>query len=169
MLSDGKLSEWLNQGKGYPDICTRRLLHRISEVASNGNQRQPRFYALVDGDPHGLAIMSTYKYGSLAHLHENAELSLPGLQWLGLKIADAVDEVQTPSGDSPLPLTTRDRKKIISMLRNSPIWASDGAEPEWCIELQRMLMLNAKVEIEKLYDREGDFKAWVDRKMFRQR
>jgi meiotic recombination protein SPO11 len=113
--------------------------------------------------------MSTYKYGSLAHLHKNAELSLPPLQWLGLKIADAADETQNSSGELSFFLAARDRKKIVSMLRRSPIWASDGVEPEWCAELQRMLMLNVKVEIEKLYDDGGSLEEWIDRKMFRQR
>ncbi|KAJ5379022.1 hypothetical protein N7509_012141, partial [Penicillium cosmopolitanum] len=156
-------------GKGYPDICTRRFLHRIFEAETNRNQRRLPFYALVDGDPHGLTIMSTYKYGSLAQLHENAGLTLPPLQWLGLKITDAADETQNSSGELFLSLTTRDRKKIVSMLRRSPIWASDGVEPEWCAELQRMLMLNVKVEIEKLYDDGGSLEDWIDRKMFRQR
>lgn len=113
--------------------------------------------------------MSTYKYGSLAQLHENAGLTLPPLHWLGLKIADAADETQNSSGELSLSLTTRDRKKIVSMFRRSPIWASDGVEPEWCAELQRMLMLNVKVEIEKLYDDGGSLEDWIDRKMFRQR
>ncbi|CAI7669448.1 unnamed protein product [Penicillium pancosmium] len=156
-------------GKGYPDICTRRFLHRTFEAETNRNSRRLPFYALVDGDPHGLTIMSTYKYGSLAHLHDNAGLSLPPLQWLGLKIADAADETQNSSGELSLSLTTRDRKKIVSMLRRSPIWASDGVEPEWCAELQRMLMLNVKVEIEKLYGDGGSLENWIDRKMFRQR
>lgn len=113
--------------------------------------------------------MSTYKYGSLAHIHENAGLTLPTLQWLGLKIADAANEVQNSSGNLSLSLTARDRRKILSMLRRSPIWSSGGAEPEWCVELQRMLILNVKVEIEKLYDDGGSLEAWIDRKMFRQR
>ncbi|OQE19574.1 hypothetical protein PENSTE_c015G00811 [Penicillium steckii] len=139
-------------GKGYPDICTRQFLHKLSKDTGSGDHRRLRFYALTDGDPHGLAIISTYKYGSLAYLHENAGLTLPCLQWLGLKLADTANGTQDSSGSHSLTLTIRDRKKIISMLRRSPIWASDGAEPEWCAELQRMLMLNVKVEIEKLYD-----------------
>lgn len=112
--------------------------------------------------------MSTYKYGSLAHLHENARLSIPGLQWLGLKVSDAVMGSEVAGSDALLPLTARDRKKIVAMLRNSPVLAHNGPELEWRTELQRMLMMNVKAEIEMLYDRDGGLEVWIDRKMFRQ-
>ncbi|KAJ5536575.1 Winged helix-turn-helix transcription repressor DNA-binding [Penicillium frequentans] len=154
-------------GKGYPDICTRAFIRRLFDFASNSNRRPPPIYALVDGDPDGIAIMSTYKYGSLAHLHENARLAVPGLKYLGIRISDAVRASDVSEGVL-LPLTPRDRRKNHSMLRNSPIWADDGPEPEWRVELQRMLMLNVKAEIETIYERDGGLEAWIDRRMFRQ-
>lgn len=128
----------------------------------------PRFYSLVDGDPHGVSIMSTYKYGSLAHQHENARLSVPNLCWLGLKISDAVMTSDITGTDGLLRLTARDRRKIVAMLRNNPILGDGGPEPEWRAELQRMLMLNVKAEMEMMYDRDGGLELWIDRKMFRQ-
>jgi meiotic recombination protein SPO11 len=111
--------------------------------------------------------MSTYKYGSMAHLHENARLTVPGLKYLGIRLSDAV--LDSDVSDSVLlSLTARDRRKINSMLRNSPVWADDGPEPEWRVELQRMLMLNVKVEIETIYEHDGGLEGWIDRKMFRQ-
>ncbi|KAJ5672696.1 Winged helix-turn-helix transcription repressor DNA-binding [Penicillium longicatenatum] len=154
-------------GKGYPDICTRAFIRQIFDFASNGNRRPLPIYALVDGDPDGIAIMSTYKYGSMAHLHENARLTVPGLKYLGIRLSDAV--LDSDVSDSVLlSLTARDRRKINSMLRNSPVWADDGPEPEWRVELQRMLMLNVKVEIETIYEHDGGLEGWIDRKMFRQ-
>lgn len=131
-------------------------------------KKQPRFYALVDADPDGIAIMSTYKYGSLAHVHENENLCISDLQWLGLRISDAIGGDNGFGNGDTLPLTGRDRRKIITTLRNSPIWAVDGPEPEWRVELQRMLMLNVKAEIEMLYEQYGGLEAWIDRRMFRQ-
>ncbi|KAJ5785973.1 Winged helix-turn-helix transcription repressor DNA-binding [Penicillium pulvis] len=154
-------------GKGYPDICTRAFIRRLFDFASNSNRRPPPIYALVDGDPDGIAIMSTYKYGSLAHLHENTRLAVPGLKYLGIRVSDAVVDSDV-SESVLLPLTARDHRKIHSMLRNSPIWADGGPEPEWRVELQRMLMLNVKAEIETIYERDGGLEAWIDRKMFRQ-
>ncbi|KAI2793844.1 hypothetical protein POX_a00431 [Penicillium oxalicum] len=154
-------------GKGYPDISTREFAHRLYLI-SRKYERPPRFYALVDGDPHGMAIMSTYKYGSMAHLHENAKLSLPGLAWLGIRVADAILVSESPGAGQILSLTASDRRKILAMLRNNPVWASDGPEREWVAELQRMLLLNVKSEIEMLYDQNGGLEAWIDRKLFRQ-
>ncbi|KAJ5104727.1 Winged helix-turn-helix transcription repressor DNA-binding [Penicillium alfredii] len=155
-------------GKGYPDLCTRSFVRRLFDTASNSNRRPPQFYALTDGDPHGMGIMSTYKYGSAAHLHDNARLSVPGLQWLGLRVSDAIASSDSPENSPIMSLTARDRKKITAMFQNSPVWASDGPEPEWRTELQRMLMLSIKAEIEILYEQEGGLEGWIDRKMFRQ-
>ncbi|OQD65944.1 hypothetical protein PENPOL_c005G00038 [Penicillium polonicum] len=155
-------------GKGYPDFMTRTFLRAMSDSASNQSRRPPRFYALTDGDPHGMAIMSTYKYGSAAHLHQNARLSIPRLQWLGLRVTDIIAVPEVLGDTALLSLTMRDRKKIAAMLRNSPVWASDGPEPEWRAELQRMLVLNLKAEIEILYGCQGGLEGWINRRMFRQ-
>ncbi|KAJ5534002.1 Winged helix-turn-helix transcription repressor DNA-binding [Penicillium freii] len=170
--SIAKLSSWTQryskQGKGYPDFMTRTFLRAMSDSASSQRRRPPRFYALTDGDPHGMAIMSTYKYGSAAHLHQNARLSIPRLQWLGLRVTDIIAVPEVLGDTALLSLTMRDRKKIVAMLRNSPVWASDGPEPEWRAELQRMLVLNLKAEIEILYGCQGGLEGWINRRMFRQ-
>lgn len=71
-----------------------------------------------------------------------------------------------PLGDEAfIPLTARDRRKIVAMLNNSPVWAVDGPEPAWRAELQKMLMLNLKAETEILYQRDGGLEDWIDRKM----
>lgn len=158
----------LGQGKGYPDFMTRTFLRAMSDSATNQSRHPPRFYALTDGDPHGMAIMSTYKYGSAAHLHQNARLSIPRLQWLGLRVTDIIAVPEVLGDTALLSLTMRDRKKIVAMLRNSPVWASDGPEPEWRAELQRMLVLNLKAEIEILYGCQGGLEGWINRRMFRQ-
>ena len=115
-----------------------------------------------------MAILSTYKYGSAAHVHENARLCLPRLQWLGVRVTDIIAVPDAPGDKALLSLTKRDRGKIVAMLRNSPVWASDGPEPEWRVELQRMLVLNLKAEIEILYECVGGLEGWIDRRMFRQ-
>jgi meiotic recombination protein SPO11 len=44
--------------------------------------------ALVDADPHGLDILSTYKFGSHTMMHENELLVAPRLEWIGVKRSD---------------------------------------------------------------------------------
>lgn len=152
------------QGKGYPDLCTRAFVRRLSDARASCDSR-PLFYILVDGDPDGMAIMSTYKYGSKAHAHENARLNVPHIRWLGLRISDVVMSADPEDDDSFVQMTARDRKKAVAMLKNSPVWAVDGPEPEWRGELQLMLMLNLKAETEIMYDRTGGLEEWLDQKM----
>ncbi|PGH09411.1 hypothetical protein AJ80_07686 [Polytolypa hystricis UAMH7299] len=157
-------------GKGYPDLNTRAFLRLLSTPRNS-----PPIYILVDSDPDGIAIMSTYKYGSVAQLHENANLNVPTLEWLGLRASDtgccgsgggATNTNTMGGGDEALiPLTLRDRKKARAMLERSPVFAEDGPERRWRTELQHMLMVNVKAEIEVLYEREGGIERWLDRSL----
>lgn len=103
--------------------------------------------------------MSTYKYGSRAQIHQNADISTMLIEWLGLRsiklITNREDEVSTP-------LYSRDRKKAQDMLARNPVFAEDGPEQEWRAELQKMLILNVKAELEWLYERPGGLKQWLD-------
>ncbi|RAH85094.1 meiotic recombination protein spo11 [Aspergillus japonicus CBS 114.51] len=153
-------------GKGYPDLNTRAFIRRLyDESRRRQASKRIRFYALVDGDPDGMGIMSTYKYGSLAYAHENSALNCPDIQWLGLRTSDIVAGVDPSGNDALLSLTERDRKKILAMLSNNPVWAVDGPEQEARAELLQMLMLNVKAEMQILYDGDGGLVRWLDRRM----
>ncbi|XP_025109277.1 meiotic recombination protein SPO11-like isoform X2 [Pomacea canaliculata] len=69
-------------GKGFPDIGTRLLVHKLWETF-----HLPTF-ALMDADPHGIAIMLVYKYGSKAQAFENHHLAVPAIKWLGILPTD---------------------------------------------------------------------------------
>ena len=129
------------------------------------SQVTPQFYALVDSDPDGIAIISTYKYGSMAYVRENGKLNVPNLRWLGLHASDIAAGIDPQGDDALIRLTARDRKKALAILRNNPTCVADGPEQEWRAELQKMLMLNLKAETEILYDRDGGLEAWIDQKM----
>ncbi|KAI1505786.1 Spo11/DNA topoisomerase VI subunit A [Biscogniauxia marginata] len=79
----------LISGKGYPDLATRQFLNLLQTAFP-----QLPIYALVDFDPDGLAIMCTYKFGSLGLSHEE-NITLPNLSWLGPMSHDFLD--RTPS------------------------------------------------------------------------
>ena len=128
-------------------------------------QLHPPIYALVDGDPDGMAIMSTYKYGSISLSHENARLAVPQLVWLGLKTSDLFADIDlTAVEDQVLQLTARDRKKAADMLK-SPLFAEDGPEKEWRRELQMMLVLNTKAEIQILSEGGNGLQQYLTRKL----
>lgn len=46
-----------------------------------------------------------------------------------------------------------------------PTFAEDGPEPMWRRELQVMLMLNTKAEIQHLSGREGGLEEWLEDKL----
>ena len=122
-------------------------------------------YALTDFDPDGLAIMSTYKYGSLKLSHENAGLNVPSKQWLGIQSRDIVPGNENDENSGLLRLSARDRKKAADMLERSEVLQEGGMEQVWRRELQVMLMLNVKAEMEILADRHGGVKGWVEEKL----
>ncbi|KAL8772789.1 MAG: hypothetical protein Q9209_002134 [Squamulea sp. 1 TL-2023] len=152
------------KAKGYPDISTRGFL-RLLSISS---YPLPSIYAMVDFDPDGISIMSTYKHGSLTMSHENANLKCPTIRWLGVKSGD-LDPKQMRNQPSDadedmkglLKLSKRDRNRAVKMLGHD-VYEEDGAEVEWRRELQVMLMLNIKVEMEILSQREGGIESWVD-------
>jgi len=84
------------QGKGYPDIATRQIVKMLSErlpatyallrhrtVQSYILSRVP-IVALVDGDAHGLDIVSVYRFGSVGLRHEAHKLATSRVECIGI-------------------------------------------------------------------------------------
>ena len=109
--------------------------------------------------------MSNYKHGSYTLSHENEQLNVPRIRWLGIKSSDIINETNGKEAKGLLRLSGRDRKKAVKMLENSAVMREGGGEAEWRRELQVMLMLNVKAEIEMLGEREGGMEAWVEEKL----
>ncbi|KAI9802328.1 MAG: hypothetical protein M1833_001834 [Piccolia ochrophora] len=158
--------------KGYPDIATRSFLRLLSTAAcATGNP--PPLYALVDYDPDGIAILSTYKYGSIALAHENASLIAPTMQWIGVQSSDllphnaeAASNENSNKSQQLRPLTARDRRLARKLLEKE-IYAEDGPELEWRREVQVMLILGVKAEIQIMSGggRDAALKEWLERKI----
>ncbi|KAH9652266.1 Meiotic recombination protein SPO11-1 [Citrus sinensis] len=64
-------------GRGYPDISTRRFLRLLIEKL-----RLPTF-CLVDCDPYGFDILTTYRFGSMQMAYDAKFLRIPEMHWLG--------------------------------------------------------------------------------------
>ena len=109
--------------------------------------------------------MSTYKYGSLKLSHQNAGLNVPSIQWLGIQSRDVLAGNEHDENSGLLRLSARDRKKAADMLERSEVLQEGGMEKAWRRELQVMLMLNVKAEMEILADRQGGVKGWVEGKL----
>jgi len=98
--------------------------------------------------------MSTYKHGSMALAHESATLAVPSIQWLGVRSCDFLQE---EDAQGLLKLTARDRRIAVKMLEKD-------VEEEWRRELQIMLMVNVKAEIQVLGNGEK-LGEWLDGKL----
>lgn len=140
-------------GKGYPDIATRALLHFMSTPSPQNGFAAPSVFGLADLDPDGLAILSIYKYGSIALSHETQHLGVPQLQWLGLRgeyMCPGHDDVHASQG--LLSLTARDRRKAVKILERS--CSTDSIDKMYNKQmreaLQSMLMLGLKAELQLL-------------------
>ncbi|PHH87376.1 hypothetical protein CDD83_8963 [Cordyceps sp. RAO-2017] len=168
--------------KGYPDLVTRSFLQLMHD-----QHAELPILLLTDFDPYGLNIFRCYRFGADAIGHESATLN-PGIRWLGIKtrhIHDFAGSSGLPvDGSTRLPLhhaasrlpisstscrdptsllTPRDRKFAVSTLAKvSARGAADDTELERLRrELQTMLMMNVKAEIQWLDDA-GNLNEWLD-------
>ncbi|KAF7507604.1 hypothetical protein GJ744_010274 [Endocarpon pusillum] len=146
-------------GKGYPDLATRRFLRTICDHETWLHRRRPCIFGLFDADPDGINIMQIYCQGSQSLPHET-ELNVPEMQWLGVRAADVLAEVQ--NDESVLKLTSRDRKKAVAMLGRLNRESEAVVDEQCKIELQRILVLNVKAEIQLLEDRPGGLEGWLN-------
>ena len=114
----------------------------------------------MDFDPDGIGILSTYKHGSIALTHENANLVIPSIRWIGVNSSHIGQEETHHQVQGLLKLSARDRRKATRMLERASCTQGD-AEPEWRREIQVMLMLNVKAEIQLLEARTGGLQGWL--------
>ncbi|TYI14663.1 hypothetical protein ES332_A08G135100v1 [Gossypium tomentosum] len=121
--------------KGYPDIATRFLLHRMSRAFPD-----LPILALVDWNPAGLAILSTYKFGSIGMGLEAYRYAC-NVKWLGLR----GDDLQLIPQQSLAPLKPRDLQ-IARSLISSTILRDNYRQ-----ELAVMMQSGQGAEIEALY------------------
>ena len=93
-------------------------------------------------------------------------MNVSSIQWLGIQSRDVLAGNGQDEYSGLLKLTARDRKKAADMLERSEVLQEGGAEKEWRRELQVMLMLNVKAEMEILAEREGGVKGRIEEKLF---
>ncbi|KAL8138887.1 hypothetical protein V2J09_004888 [Rumex salicifolius] len=121
--------------KGFPDIATRFLLHRLSKTFPS-----LPILALVDWNPAGLAILCTFKYGSIGMGLEAYRYAC-NVKWIGLRGND----LQMIPEESLVPLKSRDLQTAKS-LTSSGILQDNYKE-----ELSLMIQSGKRADIEALY------------------
>jgi hypothetical protein len=87
------------------------------------------------------------------------------MQWLGVKSSDITSSHDLGELEvALLQLTARDRRKAVKML-DSPVFVEGGPEAEWRRELQVMLMLGFKAEMEIFGEGGGRLVKYLKRKI----
>ena len=97
--------------------------------------------------------------------HENERHTCQSLQLLGVKPDDIIrdqDESSIHGTEGLMPLSVRDRRKAITML-GRVVEQDDAIEATR--DLQLMLMLNVKAEIQILEAREGGLASWLSQRL----
>jgi meiotic recombination protein SPO11 len=104
-------------------------------------------FGLADYDPDGVSILSVYRRGSASMPHENANLVVPHLRWVAMKSAHVVSSDAASEYSALMRLSDRDRRRANSQLGKC-VARSEPQEREVLRELQVMLMLNVKAELQ---------------------
>uniref|UniRef100_A0A5B7BFX0 Putative meiotic recombination protein SPO11-1 isoform X5 n=1 Tax=Davidia involucrata TaxID=16924 RepID=A0A5B7BFX0_DAVIN len=126
-------------GRGYPDVPTRRFLRLLTKKL-----RLPA-YCLVDCDPYGFDILTTYRFGSMQMAYDAKFLRAPDIHWLGAFPSDS-EKFGLPQ-QCLLPLTAEDKTKIEAMLLRCYL---QREAPQWRLELELLLQRGVKFELEAL-------------------
>ncbi|XP_076947388.1 meiotic recombination protein SPO11-2-like [Bidens hawaiensis] len=127
--------------KGYPDLATRFLLHHMSRAFP-----EIKILGLVDWNPAGLAILCTFKYGSVGMGLEAYKYAC-NVKWLGLR-KDDLDEIPE---ESFIPLKPKDMQIAKSLI------SSEILQDNYKEELAIMVQSGKKAELEALYFYGYDF------------
>lgn len=144
-----------NQGKGFPDLVTRGFLHLVQSA-----RPQLPIYCLTDFDPDGIGIMHCYKYGSRSLSHET-HVDAPRLRWLGFKSSDVTVTNGSCRHSVTAPMSIRDRIRAARLLATLDEESHDWEEVEYRQELQAMMFLGVKAEIQGV-DGIGGVADWLD-------
>ncbi|KAK9927120.1 hypothetical protein M0R45_024321 [Rubus argutus] len=121
--------------KGYPDIATRLLLHRMSRAFPD-----LPILALVDWNPAGLAILCTFKFGSIGMGLEAYRYAC-NVKWLGLR----GDDIEHIPAQALVPLKPKDIQIAKSLM------SSHMLQESYREELTLMVESGQRAEIEALY------------------
>ncbi|KAM0850729.1 hypothetical protein ACQ4PT_047498 [Festuca glaucescens] len=125
-------------GDGQPDITTRAFLRKLKDSLS------VPVYALVDPDPKGLSIFCTYKFGSSERPFDNAGLTVPDINLIGVYLDEAIDI------EKGLPLTKQDKSILKGLCSQKYVMGDELLRTN----IHFMMHRGLKSKIEALYRRQ---------------
>jgi DNA topoisomerase VI subunit A len=141
-------SDIFEQGKGYPDLITRRFLRSYLDYGRRTYIQSPPFLGYFDCDRDGIAIIQTYCQGSVALAREQSSV-IPEMERLEMRLNDVFEGAM--ANEPLLPLTLIDREWICAKLARQST-DLDNVQQQCRSKLQQMLVQNLKAEIRLLDD-----------------
>lgn len=132
-------------GGGQPPRGVRRLLHRLHY------ELKLPVYVLVDNDPWGYYIYSVVKQGSINLAFESQRMAVPDARFLGMSSYDA--EQFGLSKEVTISVTDQDVRRA-KEIKGYPWFAN---KKEWQREIDHMLRLGVKLELEALSSKDFSF------------
>lgn len=131
------------------------------DIAAANGFRIP-VLGLFDCDPDGLEIFRCYHSGSQTSIHE-ARCGIPDMKWLGVDMCDLICVTQVMN--ESVSMTRRDRDRARAMLKRIKRCDMAGQGTEMRRQLQTMLMLGKKMEIQAVDRVEGGLCGWLERRI----
>ena len=131
-------------GGGQPPRGVRRLLWRMR------HELGLPVYVLVDNDPWGYYIYSVVKQGSINLAFESQRIAVPDAKFIGMSSFDA-EKYEIPPAVS-IRINDRDIRRA-KEIRGYPWFATKP----WQREIDRMLKLGVKLELEALSAKDFSF------------
>ncbi len=122
---------------GQPDMATRRFIKRLKDELGLP------CLAIMDADLYGLEILRVYTVGSKSLGFETAEMAVPDIKWLGVRLTDVL-EFNIPR-DGLLDMTPGDFRRGELMLREEFI----KARPKWADQINIMIGREGDTAIQK--------------------
>jgi DNA topoisomerase-6 subunit A len=127
-------------GQGQPPRGVRRLCRRLTR------ELKLPLFVLVDNDPWGFYIYSVLKQGSINLAYESMRMAVPEARFIGLSSFDK-DKYALPTNVT-IRMTDEDNSRAKQMLAYP--WFQ---RKEWQREIQHMVKVGVKLEIEALSNR----------------
>lgn len=134
-------------GKGFPDLASRALVHRMQQ------ELQLPVYGLCDCNPFGLGVLHTYERGSERRGVDGGDRYSVAMRWVGLKPSYIQDELQ---GELPRDvfqrLTTVDERRLAKLCQEVHPFHNNHVDGEERLEEVELMQSNGyKVELEAMH------------------
>ncbi|MDH5402558.1 MAG: hypothetical protein OEY49_08715, partial [Candidatus Heimdallarchaeota archaeon] len=134
--------------KGQPDMATRMFLKKIND------ELNLPILAIMDADIYGFEILRVYSVGSKALSFEASNLAVPNIKWLGLLPSDLLEDSGFGIPKSThLKMTKSDERRTKLLLEEEFV----KRKPQWRNQIQTLLDLGVKAEIQALNARDPQF------------